>query len=528
MTDLILCNGSVIDGAGNPWFKADVAVEGNKIVKVGDGGGLEADREINVKGYMVAPGFIDIHTHSDLNLVINPKADSKLRQGITTELIGCCGSSPAPLNERMKEEMVFKISSLEFHLDIDWSTMGGYMKRLDRQGICVNVATLVGHGTVRDYVMDYDARPSTEEELEQMKKLVAQAMEDGVIGMSAGLEYAPGIYSKTEETIELCKIVARYGGIYDVDHRDEGDRGGLIRSINEVIEIAEKSKCPVQISHLKCLGKLAWGLSEKILTMIENARGRGIDITYDQYPYTASGTDLFAWTPHWAKEGGRSGLVEKMKDPRKRERIKDGLWEIIEIRGGPERQMVSTFPPNPSYEGRSIKEIADLRGKPPKDTAIELLEENEGTVRVVSFNMDEDDLLRIMRHPLHMVGSDGYSVTKTGVLGKGNPHPRYFATYPRVLEIYVREKNILTLEDAIRRMTSAPAQRLGLRDRGLIREGYKADIAVFDPKNVKQLSTFEDPKQYPVGIDYVIVNGKVAIDEGQYNGTLAGLVLRRQ
>lgn len=524
---LVLKDGIIVDGTGNPWFKANITIEKDRIIDVGACQNLDINEEINVKGLVISPGFIDIHSHSDMTLVIDPRADSKLRQGVTTELIGHCGNSPAPLNDEMKEKLQDSISKTwGSDFVIGWETMGGYMELLESQGISVNIASLVGHGSVRKYVMGYEDRYATDNEIAQMKKLVVQAMNDGVVGMSAGLYYAPGIYSETKESIELCKVVKQYGGIYAIDHRDAGDRGGLLEAIAEVIEIGNKSGVSIEISHLQCISRLAWHLSIKVLKMLEDARAKGIDVTFDQYPYNAGATGLFALLPRWAKSGGMEELLERMKDHEYRDKVKEGLWDKIQLRGGPDNIIIPTYHRDPSLEGKSIEEIAQIRGKNSKEMAVDLLEESR--IGIINFHMNWDDVIRIMKHPLMSVGSDGRSIAASGILHTGKPHPRYYGTYPRILGKYVREKKVLTLEEAIRRMTSAPALRIGLMDRGLIRKGFMADITVFDPDNVKGIATFEKPHQYSKGIEYVIINGELVVEHGEYNNKLAGRVFRKK
>ncbi len=519
--DLIIEGGAILDGSGNPWFRADVGIVDDHIEAIGHLDGVKAEYRIDAGGLMVAPGFIDMHSHSDFTLLVDPKAESKIRQGVTTEVVGNCGSSAAPQNEEVRSyREKFMRSRLGEDFQFDWATMAEYMAKLEAQGIALNVAPLVGHGTIRQNVMGFEDRAPTPGELEEMKRLTAEAMEAGAWGLSTGLIYPPGCYAKTEEIIELAKVVARYGGIYASHIRGEGDT--LLDAVREAIEIGEKAGLPVEISHFKASGKHNWGKTRESLRLVEEARRRGIDVTIDQYPYTASSTGLSAYLPNWVHVGGADAMLERLRNPEDRRRIREEVgdrdWSII---------MVVVSQRHPEYEGLRVTEIAEKMGKEPVEAVMDLLLEDEGQTWVVAFGMSEEDVQRVMRSPYMMVGSDGRAISPHGVLGKGKPHPRYYGTFPRILGRYVREFGVITLEEAVRKMTSAPARRLGLWDRGLIRPGFKADIVIFNPETVIDKATFMEPHQYPEGIEYVIVNGTVVIDEGEHTGALPGRVLRR-
>lgn len=496
--DIVIEGGRIVDGTGGPWYYGDVGIQNGRIRRIGDLKNTLSSRRINGRGLVVTPGFVDIHTHADEEIEKLPFARNYIQQGVTTILGGNCGDSIYPIGE--------KLASLE------------------RSGLGINFALLAGHATIRKRVIGMVDRAPTQEELNKMKDLLAKAMEQGAVGLSTGLYYAPGSYAKIEEVIELSKVVARYGGVYTSHIRDESDYNiGLVAAVKEAIEIGEKANIPVQISHFKALGRSVWGKSAEILNLIETARGRGIDVTFDQYPYMASATSLKgALVPRWAQAGGDEKMKERLHDPATRRKVREGMLTSLDKRGGPEKLLIATFPPEPRLEGKHLAEIGKIKGIEPIDAAIEILV--AGGASVVSFNMLDEDLIRIMQSPVGMVASDGSLVE----FGKGVPHPRYYGTFPRILGKYVREDRILTLEEAIRKMTSAPATRIGFVERGLIKEGMIADIAIFNPDTVRDKATFDKPHQYPVGIDWVIVNGQLAVSNGEWAGIKAGEVLYRQ
>jgi len=524
MTELVIRNGHIVDGAGNPWFKSDLEIKGERISHIGRVSASKG-KVIDASGLVVTPGFVDIHSHSDLHLLANPKAESKVRQGVTTEVFPNCGSGPAPLRGTAVE--MIKDDLKQLGLKLDWRTMAQYMKRLERQGVSLNVALLIPHGTLRACVLGFDNRKPTEKEMNDMKVLAEQCMREGAFGMCTGLRYVPGSYAETSEVVELLKVVGRYGGFYASHVRDEGDRGTYPAAIAEAVEIGEKAGVPVEISHLKALGRRAWGKVKDALKIIEDARNRGVDVTCEMYPYTASGTGFMGWIPKWSHEGGFDKFLERLKDPETKRRIMEETQAVLHDRGGPERAVLTRFPPNQEYEGKTLQEIASLRAKDPVEVIIDLLVEAQGETPVVNFNMLDEDVNTVMKHSAVMFGTDGYSLAPYGILGKGRPHPRSYGTYPRILGKYVREEKLLTIESAIRKMTSQPAQKLGLQDRGLIKEGMYADIVVLDPETIIDKATFVTPHQYPDGIQYVIVNGKIVVEKGKHTGALPGKVLRK-
>ena len=523
---ILIKNGVIVDGMGRPSYIGDLYIEGGKIATVGKTKEKDADIEINASNLVVSPGFIDMHGHSDYTLLVNSFADSKVRQGVTTEVIGNCGQSAAPILGEAKEEAE-RIAE-RYELRVDWTYMGEYLERLEKKGISINVAALVGFGTVRLSVMGYEAREPREEEMNEMKSLIARSLDEGAVGMSTGLRYVPQSYAKTEEVIEISKVVAEKGGIYTSHIRDEGDGGRLIEAIEEAIRIGREAGVSVEISHLKILAKPLWNLCDKMLDLIETARNEGIDVTADQYPYRASGTSLMAWIPKWAREGGNEKLVERLEDPETREKIKEKLAEVIEIRGGGDNALISRFEPNPDFEGKTLTEIAKELDLPVIEAAMKLVEiaakEKKG-IGIVNFNQSEENVRKIMSKPWVMVGTDGYALKPEGVLAKGVAHPRSYGTFPRILGRYVRKEKLISLEEAVRKMTSLPAKKLGFKDRGGIKEGMAADIVIFDPKTVIDKATYMKPHQYPEGIEYVIVNGEIVVEGGKHTGNLPGKVL---
>ena len=520
--DILIEKGHIIDGAGNPWFRADVGVVGDHIEATGRLRDSEADRRINARGLVVAPGFIDIHSHSDYTVLVNPRVESKVRQGVTTEVVGNCGSSAAPMNAEVRAYRErYMRSQLGEEFEFNWETMEDYLNLVDGNGASFNVVALVGQGTVRQNVMGYEDRPPTDAELGAMRRLVAEAMEDGSWGMSTGLIYTPSCFAETDEIVELAKVVAEYDGVYFSHIRGEGET--LLEAVKEATEIGERAGVPVEIAHFKASGKEHWGKTKESLKLVEEGRRRGVDVTFDQYPYIASSTGLSALLPHWTQEGGAEKLLERLGAPEMRRKI---AKEPATVTRDWDAVMVAFAKNHPEYEGKTISEIARLEGKEPMDSVFDLLLAEDAQVSIVSFGMSEDDVQRVMRSPYMMVGSDGRAVAPYGILGMGRPHPRYYGTFPRVLGHYVRE-GILSLQEAVRKMTSLPAQRLGLRDRGLLREGLKADIAVFDPERVKDEATFTDPHRFTSGIPFVIVNGAIVIDNSEHTGEFPGKALRK-
>ncbi|HAI20801.1 MAG TPA: hypothetical protein DCM14_02685 [Clostridiales bacterium UBA8153] len=508
MYQLVIRGGRIIDGSGAPWYYGDVAVAGGRIASLGRLGCTQADKVIDAGGQVICPGIIDIHSHSDAALTTFPQASSKIRQGVTTEVVGQCGASAAPVDE---------ISQLESGEAGHWPTMGHYLDALRHQGVAVNVAALVGHGSIRRAVMKNEDRKPSPAELAGMVSQVAEAMQQGAWGMSTGLIYAPSMYAHTPELIALATECARHGGIYFTHLRNEA--AGLLQSLDEALEIGRAAQIPVQISHLKVTGEANWGLVRPALARMVEAREQGIDVTADQYPYIASATSLSAVLPGWVREGQREAVMGKLRTQR--------AQIVSELHQGRDwsRVMVSAVARDEDrrWEGCSIADIAASRSSGPEETVIDLLLDNAMLVGMVGFGMCEADVEYVMAHPLVMIGSDASA--RSAEAAQGKPHPRNYGTFPRVLGRYSRQQGILTLEEAVRKMTSLPASRMGITDRGLIRPGLMADLVVLDPSTVLDAATFTDPHRYPVGINYVVVNGQVVVDRGAELPVRPGQVL---
>jgi len=528
--DLLIRNGRIVDGSGGAGYVADVAIKGDRIVSIGKLSQATAARTIDAQGLVVAPGFIDMLGQSETYLLIDPRAMSKVMMGVTTEITGE-GESIAPINERQIKEQEDFLK--RFSLTIDWRSLDEYFKRLDKQGSGVNLGTFVGATQVREYVIGYDDRPPTPQELEQMKKLVADAMHDGALGLSTSLQYVPARFAKTDELVELAKVARQYGGIYATHQRSEANT--IDASLDEVFEIAQKANIPVEIWHLKTAYKKNWGRMPHVLDRIKQARDRGLDITADIYPYVAGSTALSACLPPWALEGGTDKMLARLRDPQTRQRLKSEIsqeqttWENIYLgSGGPGGVLIGAVVNRElePLQGKRISEIAEQQKKDPLDAVFDLILADHGQTGAIYFMMSEDDMRAAMRSPLVSFCTDSGSRATDGPLAGSKSHPRGWGSYPRILGRYVRDEKLLSLEAAIHKMTGAPAARVGLKERGLIKEGMFADITIFDPAKVIDRATFESPNQYPIGIDYVIVNGKLSVDKGQRTSALSGRVLR--
>ena len=529
--DLVIRDGSVVDGTGRRAFKADVAVRGDRVVLVGSvPASARAKRTIDAKGLVVAPGFIDMLGQSEQYVLIDPRAMSKVMMGVTTEVTGE-GGSIAPVNERtLKEDEPF---NRRYNLTVDWRTLHEYFRRLDIQGSGVNLATFVGATQVRAYVVGFDNRDPTPAELEQMKRLVAQAMEDGALGLSTSLQYVPARFAKTDEIVELAKVARRYGGIYATHQRSEAN--ALDASLGEVFEIARRASIPAEIWHLKTAYRKNWGRMPQVLARIRAARARGLDVTADVYPYTAASTGLSACLPPWAIEGGGEKMVARLRDPETRARIRADIlkdsneWENIYLGSGGASGVLIGSVVNRELEGlqgKRVSEIAREQGKDELDALFDIIVADRGQTGAIYFMMNEDDLRAALREPFVSVCTDSGARATDGPLAGSKSHPRGWGSYPRVLSRYVRDEHLLTLEQAVHKMTGQPAARVGLRDRGLLRAGAYADITVFDPARVRDLATFDRPNQYPEGIRYVLVNGQLEVDEGTRTPANAGRPLR--
>lgn len=530
MTERILLeNGRIVDGTGAPWRHGSVLVEDGRIAAVGTDIGEGADVTVDVDGDVVSPGFIDIHTHSDFTLPANREAHSKVRQGVTFEVVGNCGSSAAPREGDAVEQIDswFERNGVADEVAGDpWTTMGEYLDYLAADGVSLNVASLVGHGTVRAAAMGYADRAPDDEELERMREYVASAMEAGAVGLSSGLFYPPGAYADVDEVAALAEVAADYGGFYATHMRSESD--ALIESVEETLEIGRRADVPVQISHHKAIGPDNWGKVRYTLRRMEIARERdGIDVQCDQYPYVASSTSLGALLPTWAHDGGDEALLNRLRDDETRSEL---LEELKAGRSASWDGVLITRVANPDLkdcEGKTLQELAvrDGEDRSPPEILLDIVLQDENDTMHVNFGMDEDDVRTVMTHRLTMVGSDGSSLCTCGPLGEGTPHPRNYGAFPRVLGTYVREQETLDLETAVYKMTGLPASRMGLSDRGRLVEGAAADLTVFDPETVAQGGDFLDPHVYAEGIDHVLVNGEFVVRDGDHTGRRPGDVI---
>jgi len=520
--DLIIKNGTVVDGIGNKSYKSDIGISGEYIKKVGDLQNANASAFIDATDRFVSPGFIDIHTHTDTEILINPKAESKIRQGVTTELGGNCGSSPFPMKQPISESA--KRRAERNDITLDWTDLRGFHTAIARKGTAVNHATLIGQGTVRSFVMGEDQREPTPEELETMKRIISEAMEQGAFGISSGLEYTPSGFADTAELIELNKIVSKYGGFYATHMRSEDKT--VLEAVGEAIHIAETANLPLQIAHFKAVGSNNWWKLPKMFDLIERAASRGLSVMVDRYPYIAFSTGLSIIFPQWALDGGMGKLIGRLKDKDIRQSMKAETLKKVEGYGW-EKIVISNVQKekNKNLIGKNIGEAAAATNSDPYEFACDLIIDEDRDVSHIGFGMNEATTEAVLKHPLAMLGSDGSSLAPYGPLSGGKPHPRNYGTFPRFLGYYVRERKILSLPQAIKKISSMPAARLGLRDRGSISPGKYADIVVFDPKNIVDKATFIDPHQYPVGIDYVLVNGTVVVEHGKHTERLPGKVL---
>jgi N-acyl-D-amino-acid deacylase len=524
MYDLIVAGGKIISGAGNPWYAGDLGIAGDKIAEIGRLQGQPAGRVLNVKGCCVAPGFIDSHSHSDLFIFTDPQARPKVMQGVTTENLGLDGMSAAPIDAKDIEDWRKYLSGLAGTPDGEWTWrgFGEYLEAIDRARPSINVTSYVGLGTIRLKVMGMTDRQATGKEIEEMKDIAALAMEEGARGISAGLIYPPSKHQSLEEMAEIAATVHRYDGVFDVHMRSEGAR--ILEAIDEVLAVARRSGISTLITHFKVRGKANWGNAEKAIEKIDKARDEGIDVTMAQYPYTAGSTMLHVVVPPWYHTAGPQTLIRVLDE--EREAVKKDMaerqdWENIPAQVGWEHIFVSSVASdkNRPCEGKSMVEIAAMKGlDDPADAALDLLVEEKLAVGMILFGLDEGDVVRIMRHP-------AVSFITDGLLG-GRPHPRVYGTFPRILGRYVRDRGVLRLEEAVRKMTSLPAEQLRLRTKGLLAEGYDADIVVFEPNTIIDRATYEDPAQFPAGIVSVIVNGRVVVENGRHSGAAPGSVIR--
>jgi N-acyl-D-amino-acid deacylase len=528
--DLILRGGTVYDGSGAPPRVADVAIDGDRIVKIGELGGFAGREELDVTGLAVAPGFINMLSWATVSLIEDGRAVSDLKQGVTLEVFGE-GWSMGPMTDAMKEEELARQGDIKY--DIEWTTLDEYLQHLEGRGVSPNVASFVGATTVRIHVLGYEDRPPTPAELEEMTALVRQAMEDGALGVGSSLIYAPAFYADTEELIALAKVAAEYGGMYISHIRSEGKR--LLEGIDELIHIAREADVPAEIYHLKAAGEENHAKLDLAIERIEAARQEGLGITADIYTYTAGATGLDAAMPPWAQEGGHDAWVERLRDPAIRERVLAEMntptdeWESLMLAAGSAENMMLVGFKNEQLKpltGKTLAEVAAMRGVSPAEAAMDLVLEDDSRVETVYFIMSEDNVRKKVAVPWVSFGSDADAPTAEGVFLKSNPHPRAYGTFARLLGRYSRDEGIVVLEEAIRRLTSMPADHLGISDRGRLQPGMYADVVVFDPETIQDHATFVEPHQYATGMVHVFVNGEQVLEDGEHTGATPGRVVR--
>jgi len=523
---IIIKNGTIADGTGAPLYKADIGINRDKIDFIGDLANSSADLIIDAKGKIISPGFIDIHTHTDTHLLINPSGDSKLRQGVTTEIGGNCGGSAFPLDEEDFAE--YAVSLKERHsIDTPWRTMNEFYDLLEKKKIAVNYASFIGNGNIRAIAVGRNDVPATPDQMKKMKKILEENLQNGCLGLSSGLEYAPSSYAKAEELTELCKIVSMYDGVYATHLRNEDDT--VEEAITEAIEISRKANCSLEISHLKTGNPANWHKIDSILEMTDKARKEGVRINADRYPYIAFATGLGNYIPIWARQGSTDEIIARLQDTAILPKLKEYAESRGKRIGGWQNVVFSSIhgDANKVSEGKSVKQCVEEKGADTFEFIRQLLIEERMSVGIVGFAMSEDNLKRFLSHELIMIGSDGSAVTPVGKLGEGKPHPRSYGTFARVLGKYCREEKLFGWETAVKKMTSMPAQKLKLRNRGILQRNYYADIVVFNPDTVIDKATFVDPHQFADGIDHVIVNGVVTIRDGEYTNAAAGKILRK-
>jgi N-acyl-D-amino-acid deacylase len=527
--DLVITNGHIIDGTGSPWYSGDIGIREGRIAAIGNLAAAPRRRTIDAAGKVAAPGFIDLLGQSEMTILVDPRLPSKIYQGITTEITGE-GDSIAPLTDALIRANHSGYD--HYKITPDWRTFRQYFARLEKQGMGINLASYVGATTVRTIVLGEEDKQPTLEQLEQMKALVRDAMKDGAVGVSTALEYAPAPYAKTEELIALATEAGKFGGIYSTHMRDESN--SVLDAIDEALRIGREARVPVEIWHIKVAGKNNWGRMPEVVAKINAARAAGADVAADTYAYTAWYNDFSAFIPAWAHEGGSAKLVERLKDPATRERIRkdmltpskdwDNEWQEIP---GPEAVMIGVAQ-NPKLvplQGKRLSEIAKLWSKDPMDALFDFLIEDP-FADVAVFGMSQPDVTLALQQPWVAIDNDSSGTSPDGILGQEHPHPRAYGTFPRILRKYVREEKALTLEDAIRKFSALPAQRLRLSDRGVLKADMWADVVVFDPATVRDLATFDNPNQLSEGMEYVLVNGSPVIEQGKMTGVLPGKVLR--
>jgi len=527
--DVIIQGGTVYDGTGAEPRQIDVAIRGDRIAALGDFTSAKAKTVVDAKGLAVAPGFINMLSWSTESLIQDGRSQSEIRQGVTTEIMGE-GESMGPVNDRVREHMLRAQADIKY--DIKWNTLAEYLQYLEKRGISCNVASFIGATTIREYVIGFEDKPPTPEQLDQMRDLVRKEMEAGALGIGTSLIYPPAFYAKTDELIELCKVAANYQGKYISHMRSEGSR--LLEALDELIRISREAKIPAEVYHIKASGRENWGKEDQLLERIEAAQKEGLKITADMYTYTAAGTGLDACLPPWSEDGGYPALFKRLRDPATREKIKAEVqkptnsWENLYLdAGGPEHILLVAFKSEKlkPLTGKTLAEVARMRGKNPIDTAMDLIAEDESRVGTIYFLMDEDNVKKEVAKPWISFGSDEASQAPEPPFTKSNPHPRAYGNFARVLGKYVRDEKVVQMAEAIRRLSGLPATNLGLDHRGFLKEGMFADVVVFDPATIADRATFDKPHQYAVGMKHVFVNGVQVIKDGEHTGAKPGRAL---
>jgi N-acyl-D-amino-acid deacylase len=527
--DVIVRGGTVYDGSGKPGIRADVAIKGDRIAAIGDLSRAKSDRQIDARGMAVAPGFVNMLSWATVSLLADGRSQSNIRQGVTLEIFGE-GMSMGPLNPRMRKDMVERQGDISY--EVPWTTLAEYLEHLVTRGVSCNVASFLGATTVRIHVLGYEDRRATPKELDQMRALVRQAMQEGALGIGSSLIYAPAFYADTNELVELCKVAAEYQGIYISHIRSEGHQ--LVEAVEELIQIAREAGLPAEIYHLKAAGKENWKKRDKVIELVEAAREGGTRITADMYVYTAGSTGLNGAMPPWVQEGGLQRWIERMRDPQIRKRVAHEMrgptdkWENLLWDAGSADNVLLVGFKNRALKhltGKTLAEVAARRGTPPEETAMDLVIEDNSRVDTVYFMMDEADVKKNIALPWVSFGSDAASVAPEGAFLLSQPHPRTYGNFARLLGKYVRQEKVIPLEQAIRKLSALPAENLGLGDRGLLREGYLADVVVFDPDKIEDHATYSQPHQYASGMRHVFVNGAQVLSEGEHTGAKPGRVV---
>ena len=528
--DCIISGARIVDGTGAPWFYGDVAIKGDRIAALGDLRNASAKERIDARGLVVSPGFIDVQGQSEFNILVDGRAASKITQGVTTEITGE-GSSIAPVNDRMREDL--RPEGEKYHVDLDWRSLDEYFKHFQRARPAINLGTFVGAGGLRNYVIGKDNRPATTAELEQMRQLVSQAMQQGAFGLSTALQYVPDVFASTDEIIELAKVARSYGGVYFTHQRSESDK--IFDSLDEVFAISQRAGISTTIWHLKTAYSENFGKMPEVLRRIETARAKGIDVAASVYPYTRASNDLIACFPSWVVEGGTEKMLARLKDPAQRTRAQTEMdtpsatWENQWLGSGGGKGVMLVHILNPDlhkYEGMNLEEIGRQMGKDPKDAAMDIAIADRGKSQVVISIMDEADVRAAVSNPLVTYGPDSEEQAEDGPLSLTKAHPRAFGTFSRVLAEYVRKEHTLTLEDAVRKMTSLAASRVGITDRGILRPGMMADVTVFDPSTIQDVASYNDPLRYSTGVKYLFVNGTPVVRDGKITAERPGRALR--